>query len=88
MSLPQQPVTLTTKQIEELNRKLGDLRHNVNNQLSLIVAGAELIRQNPQSAERVVNTLAAQPAKIMAEVGKFSAEFERVFDITHPGATT
>lgn len=85
MSLPQQPVTLSAKQVEELIRKLSDMRHNINNQLSLIVAGTELIRQNPQTAERIVNTLAAQPSKIMVEVGKFSAEFEQIFGSIHPG---
>lgn len=85
MSLPQPPVTLSAKQVEELIRKLSDMRHNINNQLSLIVAGAELIRQNPQTAERIVNTLSAQPSKIMGEVGKFSAEFEQIFGSSHPG---
>jgi len=84
MSLPQQPVALSAKQVEELIRKLSDMRHNINNQLSLIVAGAELIRQNPQTAERVVNTLAAQPSKIMAEVGKFAAEVEQLLGTTQP----
>ena len=85
MSLPLQPVALSASQVEELSHKFSDMRHNINNQLSLIVAAAELIRQNPHSAERVVNTLSAQPGKIMAEVSKFSGEFDQVFGIIRPG---
>jgi len=69
-------------QLDELNRKLSTMRHDVNNYLSLIVAASELIRHKPQTAERMMATLGEQPAKIGDAVGKFSAEFERTLGIT------
>jgi hypothetical protein len=44
MALPTGPVTLTVGELEELNRKLSDMRHDINNHLSLMVAALELIR--------------------------------------------
>ena len=44
MALPSGPITLTVGQVDELNRQLADMRHDINNHLSLIVAALELIR--------------------------------------------
>ncbi len=55
------------------------MRHDINGSLSLIVAALELIRYKPQTAERMMATLADQPAKIIASLTKFSAEFDRTF---------
>jgi hypothetical protein len=44
MALPTGPVTLKVEELDQLNRKLSDMRHDVNNHLSLIVAALELIR--------------------------------------------
>ena len=82
MALPTAPITLTVQQVEELNKRLSSLRHDVNNHLSLIVAAAELIRLNPEMVARMSTTLSEQPAKISEEISKFSAEFERVLGIT------
>ena len=84
MGLPSQPVTLTIEQLGELNRQLSNMRHDINNNLSLIVAAAELIRHKPQVAERMMATLAEQPAKITAAITKFSTSFEQTFGITRP----
>jgi len=84
MGLPNQPVTLTVAQLDELNRKLANMRHDINNNLSLIVAAVELIRHKPQMTERMMTTLGEQPAKITDALGKFSAEFERALGITRP----
>lgn len=84
MGLPTEPVTLTATQLDELNRKLANMRHDINNNLSLIVAAMELIRHKPQMTERMMATLGEQPAKIGDAVNKFSAEFERTFGITRP----
>ncbi|HZR19831.1 MAG TPA: hypothetical protein VFE51_21275 [Verrucomicrobiae bacterium] len=84
MGLPTEPVTLTVAQLDELNRKLANMRHDINNNLSLIVAAMELIRHKPQMTERMMATLGEQPAKIGDAIGKFSAEFERTFGITRP----
>ena len=84
MALPSQPVTLTVEQLAELNRKLSNARHDINNHLSLIVAAMELIRYKPQMAEKMLATLAEQPPKITAALTKFSNEFEQTFGITRP----
>ena len=82
MALPNQPVTVTPAQIEELNRKLSNMRHDINNHVSLIMAAVELLRQRPQTAERTLTTLSEQPRKITDSVLSFSGDFERAFGIT------
>jgi hypothetical protein len=70
------PHTLSGEEIAELNKKLSTMRHNVNNQLALMVAAAELIRRKPEAAERFAETLNQQPEKISAEIRRFSEELE------------
>jgi len=84
MPLPKQPVTLNVEQIGELNRKLSTLRHDVNNNLALVVAAAEIIRRKPESAERMWNGLAEKPQKIAESVAQFSRELEMALGITRP----
>ena len=76
------PITITPEQLKELNERLSHMRHEINNQLSLVVAALELVRFKPDLRERMLSTMGQQPPKIMAEVTKFSAEFERIFGIT------
>jgi hypothetical protein len=82
MPLPSQPVTLTVEQIAALNERLSSMRHDINNQLSLIIAAVELIRHKPSSAERMLATLVEQPPRVSESLSKFSAEFERHLGIT------
>jgi hypothetical protein len=82
MELPGQPVTLTVEQIAELNKHLANFRHDVNNNLSLIIAGLEVIQHKPHLAERMMATVAEQPPKIVAAIGKFAGEFEKTLGIT------
>ena len=77
-------VTLTPEQVEELNKKFSTLRHDVNNNLSLIVAAAELIKYNPASSTRMANTLVEQPQKITDHLARFSAEFEKMLGLHRP----
>ena len=84
MGLPQKPVEISVSQIEELNRKLSNLRHDVNNHLSLVMAANELIRYKPEMTERMTVTLTEQPPKIIEAINKFSAAFEQTFGITRP----
>jgi hypothetical protein len=81
MVLPQQPVTLTSIQVGELNRKLGDMRHNINNHLSLITAASEIAIRKPEMAPRMMANLVEQPQKIVEEIKRFCLEFERTFGI-------
>jgi hypothetical protein len=84
MALPTQPITLSVEQIAELNRKFSSLRHDINNNLSLIMAAAELARFKPDTLERMLTTLTEQPPKITENMRKFSADFESALGITRP----
>jgi hypothetical protein len=86
MAVPTVPVTITPEQLTELNKHLSHMRHEINNQLSLVVAALELMRFKPDLRERMLETMSQQPPKITAEVSKFSAEFERLFGITRDSA--
>jgi len=81
MVLPEQPVTLTVEQITALNRELANMRHDVNNHLSLVLAAGELIRAKPQMTERMIDTLLEQPQKITLAMQKYSGEFEKACGI-------
>jgi hypothetical protein len=44
MATPPTPATLTAEQVIELNKKLSHMRHEINNQLAMVVAALELLR--------------------------------------------
>jgi hypothetical protein len=81
MALSSEPVTLSAEQVEEMQRKLGKLRHDINNNLSLIVAAVELIKHNPDMFARMVNVLSEQPPKIAEAMRVYSSEFEKALGI-------
>lgn len=81
MPMPAGPVTLSPEQVQELKSKLGTMRHDINNNLSLVVAAVELIKFNPAAAERMMATLAEQPGKITEHMQQFSAEFDKAMGI-------
>jgi hypothetical protein len=83
MELPGQPVTLTVEQIAELNKQLANFRHDINNNLSLIIAGMEVIRHKPQVAERMMATVSEQPPKIAAAVAALASQLEKALGIKH-----
>lgn len=82
--MPVTTVQLSAEQIQELNQKLSNMRHDINNHLSLILAATELIRHKPQMAERMMATLCEQPSKITDSISKFSADFENTFGLKQP----
>ncbi len=82
MGSPKEPVTLSPEELAELNARLSNLRHNINNSLMKITLAVDLIRTKPDVAERMTNAISDQPALIMSELRQFSAEFERKFGIT------
>ncbi len=84
MALPSQPVTLTVQQVEDLNKKLARLRHDINNNLSLMIAAVELIQFKPDMAAQMATTLNEQPPKITSAMAKFSEELEALLGITRP----
>jgi len=81
MELPGQAVTLTVEQIAELNRKLADFRHDINNNLALIIAGVEVLKSKPHLAERMLATVSEQPPKMIASIAKFSADLDQALGI-------
>jgi hypothetical protein len=82
MRLPSEPVTLTPEQVGELNRKLATMRHDINNQLSLIMAALELIHYKPETGERMMAMLSEQPPRISTTLRQFSSEFEQTLGIS------
>jgi len=84
MVLPTQPVVLSVEQIGELNQKLTNLRHDLNNSLSLIAATAELIHRRPANSDHMWKTLHDQPRKITDAIAQFSRDMDAVLHITRP----
>ena len=77
MEPPLQPVTLTLIQVEELNRKLSEMRHNINNCLAVITATVEIANRKPEAGLRLMNNLAELPSRVSEEMQKFSADWDR-----------
>ena len=82
MNQPTQPVALSVEQVSELCQKLANLRHDLNNSLSLIAATVELVRRRPTIPEQMWNTLAEQPRKIGETFSQFSRDLETTLLIT------
>jgi hypothetical protein len=62
---PNVPITLSPEQLKELNSKLSHMRHEINNQLALVVAALELIRYRPELRDKMLDTVAEQSPKIL-----------------------
>ncbi|HXC34392.1 MAG TPA: hypothetical protein VNV43_00860 [Candidatus Acidoferrales bacterium] len=84
MPLPSEPVTLSVEQIVELNRNLADLRHDINNNVALILSGIEMMRRRPDTFERMLDSMARQPQRITETVAQFSKALETALQITRP----
>ncbi|MGD0253484.1 MAG: hypothetical protein ABSC01_12400 [Verrucomicrobiota bacterium] len=84
MPLPNESVTLSAEQIRGLNQKLADLRHDMNNSLSLMTAAVELIKRRPENAGNMWDTMFEQPRKITGSISQFSRDFEVALHITKP----
>jgi len=76
MARPIAPKTLSEHEVKDLKDKLAHMRHEVNNQLSLIVAAMEMIRFKPELRDKMLDNLARQPLQITEEIARFSTEFE------------
>lgn len=80
--LPQDPVTLSVAQLQDLEVKLRNMRHDINNNLCLISTAVELLRVSHDAGTKMLPTLAEQPNRISEALKSFSAEFDRVMGIT------
>lgn len=88
MGLPAEPVTLSVEQISHLNQKLSEMRHNVNNNLALMVAALELMRRKPDTAIKMADSMSSQTNKLIEEIKVFSDAFEKSLGITREATTT
>ena len=82
MSLPSEPVTLSVEQLRELKQKLTDLRHDVNNNVALMLSALEMMRRRPETVEKMLDSLARQPKKVNDTVMEFSKTLETVLGIS------
>lgn len=80
-----QSIQLTADEIRMLNRQLAKMRHDVNNDLSLLVAAAEMLHRKPELAEKYMQTLLNQPEKISDKIDGFSQLFEAALSINPDG---
>jgi hypothetical protein len=81
MGLPNEPQTLTPEQVAEFNSKLSEMRHNINNYLSMVIAATELIKRKPEGADRFLEMIVQQPPRIISELQQFTNEFEKTLKI-------
>ncbi len=84
MGLPKEPVTLTVQQVEELHQQLRTLRHDLNNDLTIIVACAELVKYRHPGEAEMLQKLLNQPALIRDKMDAFSSVLEQCLQITKP----
>jgi hypothetical protein len=82
MGLPTQAVSLSPEEVAELDRRLAEMRHSINNHLTLVVTALELIRRKPDAAERLAANLVDQPQRIREDIGQFSQDLEKALRIT------
>lgn len=76
MSQPSEPVTLSIEQLRELKQQLSDLRHDVNNNVALMLSALEMIRRRPETTEKMLDSFSRQPKKLNDTVVEFSKSLE------------
>lgn len=84
MSSPSEPVTLTAEQVAELKSNLADLRHDINNNVALILSAIEMMRRRPETFEKMLDSMARQPHRITEAVLQFSKALESALQIARP----
>ena len=76
MPLPSEPVTLSAEQVGLLKQELSDLRHDVNNNVALILSAIEMIRRRPETFEKMLDSMTRQPKRINEAIAHFSKVVE------------
>ena len=84
MAAPTSPVTLTPQEIIDLVKQYADVRHEINNSLSLIAAASELIRITPENTPKMLGTLSEQPLRISASMQRFTQVLEQKLGARRP----
>jgi len=82
MGLPQEAVSLSPEAIERLHSKLCDMRHSVNNHLTLLATALELFSRKPDAIPKMLDSMMEQPEQIRDEIQHFSEALETAFKIT------
>jgi len=82
VKLPENPITLSVQQIDELNRNLTRMRHDIKGHLTVVGLAAELISTKPEAAKEHIRTLLEQPPKFELALQTFTAAFEQALGIT------
>jgi len=82
VKLPENPITLSVQQIDELNRSLSRVRHDIANHLTIVITAAELASQSPEKSKEHLSLLLGQPPRITDAVKNFTAVFEQALGIT------
>jgi hypothetical protein len=85
MSLPSEPVTLSAEQVAELKRMLADLRHDINNNVALMLSAVEMMRRRPETVEKMLDSMGRQPHRITEAVVQFSKALESALQGVKPG---
>jgi hypothetical protein len=77
VDVTQENLVLSPEQVHAVLEQLRKTRHDINNHLAVIMASAELIRQRPELADRLLESLAAKPAAITEALKALSFELEQ-----------
>ncbi len=81
MTQPTHSVTLLPEEVLSLTRNFSTLRHDVNNQLALLLASLEVIQRKPETAVRLTDSFGSAADRIMAELRAFSDQLEKALQV-------
>jgi hypothetical protein len=81
--LPAAPVTLAVGQVNDLNQRLSEMRHDIRNRLAVIVAVAEIIKLNPTRNLEKLSGILDEIPRILERISEFTGEFEKTLSISH-----
>ncbi|HTV41048.1 MAG TPA: hypothetical protein VMF08_10765 [Candidatus Sulfotelmatobacter sp.] len=81
-----EPVTLSAEQVAELKRNLADLRHDINNNVALMLSAVEMMRRRPETFDKMLESIGRQPHRITEAVVQFSKALERALQVVKPEA--
>ncbi len=88
MSSVEEPIHLDPEQVKTLEKLLADCRHNVNNNLAMIMSALELVQFKPEATEKMIGTAMSHSKKITVEFETFATQFEQVLRKARSEKTT
>jgi len=74
-------LSIPVQSANELKQKLSETRHQINNHLTMLSTGLELVRRDPEKARRISESLMEQPGKIRDLVADYSCLLEETLEI-------